>query len=78
MPCLILEFQNLDGEAIDTVTIEGDNPTHALSYLEERETPFPVKLWRERYRGREYLGEVQRDRAGVWHILESEPFARER
>lgn len=77
MPTLILEFQSLDGDPIDTVTIEGDNPTLALSYLEENEMPFPVKLSRERYRGREYLGEIQRDRSGVWHILETEPHAGE-
>ncbi|KWV95527.1 MULTISPECIES: hypothetical protein [unclassified Erythrobacter] len=77
MPNLILEIHSLDDEAVDTVMIEGDNPTHALSYLEENETPFPVKLWRERYRGREFLGEVQRDQAGVWHILETEPHAGE-
>lgn len=77
MPTLILEFQSLDGDPIDTVTIEGDNPTLALSYLEENETSFPVKLSLERYRGREYLGEIQRDRSGVWHILETEQFAGE-
>ena len=77
MPTLILEIQSPDGDTIETVMIEGDNPTHALSYLEENETPFPVKLSRERYRGREHLGEIQRDRSGVWHILETEPHAGE-
>ena len=68
MPTLILEIQDLDGQTFDTVMIEGKNPAHAFHFLEEKETPFFVKLWRERYRGREFLGEIQRDRRGIWHI----------
>lgn len=77
MSTLLLEIHSPDGDVIETVMIEGDNPTRAFSYLEENETPFPVTVSRKRSRGREFLGEIQRDRSGVWHILEMEPPAGE-
>ena len=73
MPTFILEFQNLDGHTTETVMLDGENPAHAFRLVEEKETSFPVKLFREHYRGREFLGKIQRDRAGVWHIYENEP-----
>lgn len=70
MSTLILEIHSPDGDVIETVMIEGDNPTRAFSYLEENETPFPVTLSRKSSRGQEVLGGIQRDLSGVWHILE--------
>lgn len=67
-PTLILEIQDVDGQTFDTVMIEGTNPAHAFHFLEAKEAPFFVKLWRERYRGREFLGEIQRDCRGIWYI----------
>lgn len=68
MPTLILEIHDLDDAIIDVITMEGGNPARAFHYLEENETLFPVKLWREGYRGRTFLGDIRRDDRGVWHI----------
>lgn len=70
MSTFILEFQNLDGHTTETVMLEGENPAQAFRLVEEKATSSPVKLFREHSRGRELLGEIQRDRAGVWHVFE--------
>lgn len=70
MSTFILEFQDLDGHTTETVMLEGENPAQAFRLVEEKDTSSPVKLFHD-YRGREFLGEIQRDRAGIWHIFES-------
>lgn len=71
MSTFILEFQNLDGHTTETVTLDGENPAQAFRLVEQKQTSSPVKLFREHYRGRKFLGEIQRDRTGVWHILDN-------
>lgn len=67
MPQYVLEFADDDIGQPKRVEFTAPNPAAALSLLEDEGAFRHVKLWK----GERLLGDVMRDRPGVWHLDEN-------
>ncbi len=64
LPSYTLQFENDSGGEPRKVEFEADNASAVLSALSEERDLRHVKVWEDG----NLLGDVMRDRSGVWHL----------